>query len=235
MDEQELTEMIKGQIKLPGVLVLAVVDGLVAQAVARVGPYVWALYPWQNSRKEDSIILTSSQEYVVLPEDFKDFRSIRYRNGSSDGWKLRYSQESVYEYYYPNPTVHTENEPTQVKIVKDAQTRKWRAYFTPVPNSAYTPTLIYTMKYGGIERFDEEFALLLQTTAWRFIYPPGSSQRYSVDQAFKAELTRMIDMDDPFKEKIGDLRVPRSFNVSEGGEIGGNPDDWVSVVDGSDY
>lgn len=235
MTENEIVQMVKGQIKLPGVHVPAVVDALISQAVRKAGPFVWTLWSWSFRRKEDTITMTSDQEYVELPDDFASFRSIRYRNGTTDGWKLKYRNESNYEYYYANPNVFTQDEPTQVKIVKDGESGVWRAYFSPVPDSNYELSLIYNVAFSNISAYDEKFVLLILAAAWLYIYPAGTDQWRSAKYSFDKIMEDMIDADDPNKEEVGNLEVPRYFNVCEGGEIGGNVDDWTNVVDGSDY
>jgi len=234
MTEQEIVDAIKGQAKLAN-MDSATMEAPIKAAVRLAVPFVWKLAPWSFRRKEDTLTLTASQEYADLPADFGGFYSIRYRNGSTDGWKLRYKSEGMYEYNNPNPTIHTENEPVFVKIVQDGQTKKWRAYFTPIPDSNYNTTLIYLTKTGKIESYPSDFANLIQVAAWLFIYPPGSQSWMMAERAVEIQFKRAQESDDPFKEPVESLQIGRRFNVSEGGGYEGDVDTWPAISDGSDY
>ena len=223
MDKDILVRLIEGQAKAAG---LQVNTALVENAVGLAGPYVWNSFAWQFRRKESTITLISGQEYVDLPKDFGHFLAVRYRNGTTDGWKLRYFSEDSYELFFPNPSALSNDEPRAVKIVRNEATNVWRAYFTPVPNSAYSLTLIHAVKWGDHERFKEGFEKLVMVAAWIFIHVPGTMNWRGVNAAYKDSLAEAIyEIDPAHRAVVTQIRVPARFRTSDGGGSVNDPID----------
>ncbi len=214
MERTTLIQLIKGQGKVAG---LQLDESLVSDAVDLAGPLVWNAFAWQFRRKEGTLTLTTGQEYAVLPSDFGAFLAIRYRNGTTDGWKLRYFAEDSYELFYPNPSAISSDEPRAVKIVYDRSSGKWRAYFTPVPDSAYSTTLIYSIAWGDYSRFKEGFEKLLMVGAWLFIHVPGTAAWQGADIAYKLARRDIIaEIDPAHRAVVTQIRVPSRFRDSDG-------------------
>jgi hypothetical protein len=232
MDREELVQLIEGQGRAGG---LALDTALVENAVDLAGPLVWNAFAWQFRRKEATLTLTSGQEYTILPSDFGAFLSIRYRNGTSDGWKLRYFAEDSYELFYPNPSVVANDEPRSVKVVHNQGTGRWRAYFTPIPNSNYSTTLIYSIAWGDYSRFKEGFEKLLMLGAWLFIHVPGTALWWGADRAYKTGRRDIIaEVDPAHRAIVTQIRVPGRFRVHDGMGSDRDPAD-VFRYDWRDY
>lgn len=224
MDRDTLVRLIKGQGRTAG---LTLDEPLVGDAVDLAGPLVWNAFAWQFRRKEKTLILTTGQEYVNLPSDFGAFLAIRYRNGTTDGWKLRYYAEDSYELFYPNPSAISGDEPRSVKIVYDRSSGKWRAYFTPVPDSNYSTTLIYSIAWGDHSRFKEGFEKLLMVGAWLFVHVPGTAAWQGADIAYKKTRRDIIaEIDPAHRAVVTQIRVPARFRESDGS---GSVDDPVDA------
>lgn len=220
MDRDQLANLIKAQAKTAG---MTGVTELVDNALNMAGPYVWGIHPWNFTRVEATITTSTSTEYTDLPDDFGGYRSLRYRNGSTDGWKLRYYAEDSYELYFPNPDILSDDEPRICKIVFDSATQVWRVYFTPVPDSAYSMSLIYSRKFSTFNDFPQGFENLVQGAVWLFMYPKGSSQAYGAQRNFDRILTQTIDDIDPaHRARVDTVRRAGRFNPTDG--IGGYSD-----------
>jgi hypothetical protein len=228
MDKDKLTRMIRAQAKTAGIA-----EELVDEAVLLAGPYVWNSYHWRFRRKEDTLTLTGSQEYVDLPDDFARFKSLRYRDGTSEGWQLTHEDEDTFEYMHPNPSIHTEDEPKAVKIVYYSEEDIHRAYFVPVPDSSYTPTLIYFIKWGGFSSIPDGYEKLVMTACWLFMYPAGSDKWQLADIAYnKAKAEAIKDIDPVYQGEPSIVKRAKRFDPEGGNYV---PDDWYKVSDGSDF
>jgi len=231
MDRDSLANLMKAQAKVGG---MSNVNELIDNALDLAGPYVWNIHPWKFSRVESTITTTTDNEYVVLPDDFSGLRSLRYRNGSTDGWKIRYYDEDTYELYFPNPDILTNDEPKICKIVFDSASQEWRAYFTPIPNSAYSLTIIYSRRFSTFNDFPQGFEDLVQAGTWLFMYPKGTQQASAVRYDFENSLRKTIDDIDPaFRARIDSVRRSRRFNITDGIGDYSDPDhyfvyDWMS-------
>jgi hypothetical protein len=231
MDRNSLAKLIKAQAKVGG---MVNANELVDEALNLAGPFVWGVHPWKFTRVEDTLTTTASTEYVALPSDFGGYRSLRYRNGSTEGWKLRYYAEDSYELYFPNPDILTDDEPKVCKIVWDSDNGEWRAYFTPIPDSAYDLTLIYSRKFSTFDTFPEGFENLLQAAAWLFMYPKGTTQAAIAQRTFNRILKQTIDDIDPAHRARTDV-VRRSTRFKPHDGIGDYSDpahyfnyDWTA-------
>lgn len=215
MDGETLKRLILGQMKMQNVAT-TIADGLVDDAITLALPFVWEQYTWRFKRKEKSLTLTASQEYVELPADFGSFYSLRLRDGSSDGWKLRYFEEDSFELYYPNPEMVSEGDPRSVKIVRDQN--KWRAYFFPIPNGSNSLTLIYGINSNGAmaDQLGNAMSNLLVNAVWIFVWAPGTEQYAGAKRAFNDALINAIDeLDDVHTDKIDNVRAARRFAEDE--------------------
>jgi hypothetical protein len=233
MDRDKIKRLMKAQAKKSGMADDGVLDGLIDEALSTAAEYVWKCYQWQFRRVEATLTMTASQEYVELPTDFDGFISLRYREGTSDGWQLKYRDEDSYEYFDANPLVYSEDAPRVVKVVFDQTNGVWRAYFTPRPDSAYNLTLIYLAAPGTVAGIPNGFEKLIQTAAWLFMYPAGSTQWQAADLAFKKAKEEAIRDIDPAYRGVPSV-VDRAKRFDPEG-VGYVPDDWYKVSDGSDY
>lgn len=233
MDINRLKRILLGQAKKAGVADDQIIEGLVTDAVDMACPYVWKSRAWKFRRKETTVTTTGSQEYAELPDDFDGFAGLRYRNGTSEGWQLNYHDEDTYEYSYPNPQLYSDDAPKVVKIVYDKGSEKWRAYFTPRPDAAYSLTLIYYAKWGTLAEFPEGFEKLLMAACWLFIYPAGSQSWMAADAGVSEAFAECEEYVDSINKSLPSVvRRSRRFNVDGGDNV---PDDWYTVSDGSDY
>jgi hypothetical protein len=208
-------------------------DGLIDEAIELAGPYFWNCYKWRFRRREDTITLTASQEYVNLPDDFARFKSLRYRDGTAEGWQLTYEDEDTYEYQNPNPSIHTENEPQQVKIVYDSEQDIWRAYFTPIPDSAYAPSLIYFVKWGSLGSIPDGFEKVFLASCWLFIHANGTTAYQAADIGFNmAKAEAIKDIDPVYQGEPSIVKRSKRFDPEGSSNV---PADWYKVSDGSDY
>ena len=224
MNTSEITNLMRAQARVAG---LQNVDDLVTNAIALAGPFAWKAHPWQFKRREKTITTSTSTEYVELPDDFGGFVGLTYSSGSTEGWKLRYYAEDTYELYFPNPSILSEDAPRICKIVKDYDSNKWRAYFTPIPDSAYSLSLIYSRDWGNIEDFPGGFEDLVLSAAWIFMYPGGSEQKSSAQINYRHALRTVIDDIDPIhRARVDTVRRASRFQPHEGGGEYSDPADY---------
>lgn len=232
MDQERLKRVIRGQALRAG-FDSNTVDGLIEDALTQAGPYLWNSYKWRFRRRETTITMTSSQEYVELPDDFSHFYSLTHSDGTSEGWQLTYQDEDVYEYQNPNPSVNSEDGPQSVKIVYDSDNDVWKAYLSPIPDSAYTPSLIYFTKYGGWATIPEGFEKVALAACWMFMYAPGSDSYGKTEAAYQiAKMEAINDIDPVFQGEPSHVKRARRFDPEGSNYVS---DDWYKVSDGSDY
>jgi hypothetical protein len=187
----------------------ALQTGFISDAVTQAGPYVWGAYHWQFRRKEEPLVLTGSQEYVDLPDDFHSFKALTWADGTDEGWPLTYQAEDVYEYENPNPAAIAAGQPKSVKVVFDGTTDKWRIYMTPIPDSAYSPSLIYFRKFGAISEIPMGFEKMLVAACYLFLYPAGSQDWQYADIAYnKAKQEVVKDIDPVYQGLPSRVQVP---------------------------
>lgn len=202
-------------------------------AIAQAGPYMWGAYKWRFRRKQVSLTMTASQEYVELPDDFAQFFSLRHRDGTSNGWQLTYDAEDVFEYQHPNPTMISAGEPRAVKIVYDSEDGVSLAYFSPVPDSAYTPTLVYFCNFGSLSSIPEGFDKVFMAACWLFMYAPGSDSWMKADIAYnRAKAEAIKDIDPMYQGTPSHVKRASCFDPEGVGYVS---DDWYKVSDGSDW
>lgn len=232
MDISVLKRTMVGQAKSAGFppdMVKLQVDDAIEQALK----YVWGAYHWRFKRIEATLTLTGSQEYADLPDDFGGFISLRYRGGTSSGWQLTFMSEDVYEYTNPNPTMLSENEPQMVKAVYDGDNAQWRAYFTPIPDSAYSLSLVYLQSLGSINLIPEGFEKLVIAACWLFMYPTGSDSWQKADIAYnRAKIEAIKDVDPVYQGMPSVVKRANRFDPEGSNYV---PDNWPTVSDGSDY
>lgn len=232
MDKDTIKRVVEGQAKQAG-FNSNTVSGLVSDAIAQAGPYLWGSYKWRFRRRSESLTLTASQEYAELPDDFSQFFSLGHRDGTSDGWQLTYESEDAFNYMHPNPTMLSEGEPQAVKIVHNSDDGTNLAYFSPIPKSAYTPTLVYFSRWGSLSAIPEGFEKLFIAACWLFMYPPGSDSWMKADIAFnRAKQEAIKDIDPMYQGEPSTVKRASRFDPEGGNNV---PDDWYKVSDGSDY
>jgi len=232
MDRTTLKRILVAQAKQAG-FVVDMIDGIVDDALIQAGPYMWGCYKWKFRRKAANLTLVASQEYVELPYDFSQFYSLRHRNGTSDGWQLTYEGEDTFEYHHPNPTMNSEDEPQSVKIVHDSETGTNLAYFNPIPDSAYTPTLIYFSSFGSIDSIPDDYSKVMLAACWLFMYAPGSDSWMKADIAFnRAKEDAIREIDPMYQGEPSTVKRASRFDPEGAGYA---PEDWYKVSDGSDW
>lgn len=208
-------------------------DKAITDVINLAGPFVWKAYGWRFRRKEILVDTTGDQEYVELPGDFGGFYGFRYRGGTSKGWQLEYHDEDTFEYAFPNPNLISNDVPKRVKVVRDADSGAWRAYFNPEPDATYSLTLIYLMEYGGLTAFPQGFEGALIAACWLFLYAVGTPAWAGAYAGYKEMVQNAIQNLDPInRAEPGQTRQAWRFYSLEGDYV---PDNWYTITDGSDY
>jgi hypothetical protein len=234
MDDAELKQLIEAQAKtLQGIPATANLSGMAKDAVAQAVPYAWKSYEWAFKRKEATIDTVASQEHIVLPEDFGSLLHLNFKQDTNRGWNIQYLDEDLYDLKFPNPLMHAKTYPRFCKIVKDNATGRWRAYFTPVPDAAYTLDFGYSIEVGGADNFPSGFEDLLISAAWIFMYPKGSAASRAAKDDFKEARNDAIEnVDQQHRQRTSQIRRQRRFDHEGHSSV---PWDWWNVADGSDY
>ena len=143
MTQQDLKEYLKGIVS--GGVQINNLDR-VAEVAAETGyNSVWGAYTWKIKRVEDSALPTiASQAHTVLPEDFESMLSIRLRFAGRPLW-IDLTTEIAFDKNWPLPTDWNQNSPRHAKVVYSPKLG-WRIYWFPIPDAAYSTTVMYERK-----------------------------------------------------------------------------------------
>lgn len=181
----------------------AIVDAAAEAAFGKV----WEAAIWKIGRKLDTSLSTvSGQAHTILPKDVSSIGTVVLTKGGTYR-EIDLQAEGNFDYNFPSPAAYSNDMPRAAKLVyhSPAANDRWRLYWFPIPDAAYTITLTY--------RFEADITFLpnlpghmlepMLLIGSELILPPGGNQanQFSISEA---ALNRAIASDEKFSGILGE-------------------------------
>lgn len=109
---------------------------------------VWGAYEWKVRRKySEALTTTANQAYTSLFADMESVLLIRVMDGAR-AVTVDLKDENAFDYDFASPVLVQADIPIAAKVVHHggAGTDKYRAYWFPIPDKAYTLKIPYMTK-----------------------------------------------------------------------------------------
>ena len=179
-------------------------------------PWSWTTRPVEMTIGATSGVGTLTGEGYELPDDFRGIRSVRHRE-TIYGGAIEYYPPEQFNRQWPNPAGYTASSPILCTSFYDREEGLWYLAFNRPPESG---TVIYIDMYttvGKVDTVPDGFESGLMASIERYLYKPGSNERFSAQAFFEREVVRLQAIDSPFLGHLTQILQPPRGNVEEEG------------------
>jgi hypothetical protein len=161
----------------------------------------WNCYGWTWRTRPYELTITAVAEEYVLPTDFGGIRTVREKTSTAGG-TIVYVPKEQFDQQYPRPTAWTDSYPMVCTAYHDRKRANWYIKFMRPPTIGCTIYIDMFTTTGVVDGVPEGFVSGLFATIEKYLYKPGTPQRFAAQAYAQSEIERLQRTDGPF---IGNL------------------------------